>query len=277
MLGDAEIITITTTGDRGLGGLDKSRWVSELEESLRAGEIDLAVHSAKDLPGVQADGLELLGAPARASPEDVLCGATGLEKLPLGARVATSSLRRSAQLRAVREDLEVLPIAGNVETRIGKLSKEGLHAIVLARAGLERLGREDQVGAVLDLERFVPAPGQGTLALQGRAEDQSARAGAQAITDQLAFTCLLAERALAQALQASCHTPLGAHATTLDGRNLRLRGWVGLPDGSAWISDELEGDVGKPEALGARVGERMSAAGAEDLLRTAQEMAVGQG
>lgn len=278
--GDVEIVPMLTSGDRdgggGVNGDDKSRWVAELEAALLAGEIDLAVHSAKDLPGEQAPGLELLGAPARAGAEDVLCGVGKLEQLPQGARVGTSSLRRLAQLRAVREDLDVVAIRGNVDTRLSKLTDrdEDLRAIVLARAGLQRLGREREVGGVLDAERFVPAPGQGVLALQGRGDDERTRAAVQAITDADAFACLLAERALAHELGASCNTPLGAYAVPAGCGCLHLRAWVGLPDGSAWIGDQLLGGFYDSQELGRRVAERLLAVGAGEMLRRAEEMAA---
>ncbi len=167
-----------------------------------------------------------------------------------------------------------MPLAGNVDTRLRRLEDGELHAIVLARAGLARLGREDEIGAVLDLERFVPAPGQGVLALEGRTGDERARQAVAAITDADAFACLTAERAVAHALDATCHTPLGAHAVPAGGGRLHLRVWVGLPDGSAWTSDELLGDFHDPQALGLQVAERLQAAGAADLLRRAEEMAV---
>src|SRR5580704_6339709 len=291
-----ELVTIATSGDRGAPGGDKSRWVLELERALSAGEIDLAVHSAKDLPGELADGLALLGGPPRAAAEDVLCvreavsshptgpATTGagrpppqrgaLELLATGARVGTSSLRRAAQLRAVREDLEVVPVRGNVDTRLRKLREGDFDALVLARAGLARLGREAEVDAVLDPARFVPAPGQGTLALEGRAEDKRTREAVQAITDAKTFACLQAERAVAHALGASCHTPLGAHAVDYGCGCLHLRAWVGLPDGSAWVSDELLGGFYDPDALGRRVAERLRSAGADDLLSHAEELSV---
>ncbi|HEY7934943.1 MAG TPA: hydroxymethylbilane synthase [Solirubrobacteraceae bacterium] len=279
LLGAEEVVRIKTSGDGDPpvqpSAADKSRWVDGLERALATGEIDLAVHSAKDLPGELADGLALLGAPVRAAVEDVLCGAESLEELPAGARVGTGSVRRAAQLLAAREDLTVLALGGNVDTRLGKLGEEqrGLHAIVLARAGLVRLGREDEVSGVLDPERFVPSPGQGALALEGRADDTVTRAAVEAITDTAALECLLAERALARALGASCHTPLGAWARTV-GDGLELRAWVGLPDGSAWVGDVLEGERGDPEGLGQRVARRMTAVGAGKLLEDAEEMAL---
>jgi len=277
-----ELVTITTSGDStssqappGNAPADKSRWVDTIEAALLAGEIDLAVHSAKDVPGELAEGLALLGAPARVAAEDVLCGANALESLPEGARVGTSSLRRAAQLRATREDLRVVAIGGNVDTRLRRLGEEeDLDAIVLARAGLQRLGREEQAGAVLDPVRFVPAPGQGALALEGRAGDSAVEQAVRAVTDADTFACLRAERAVASALNASCRTPLGAHAVPAGCGCLNLRTWVGLPDGSAWVSDELLGGFYDPEALGRRVAERMLTAGAGELLRQAEEMAV---
>ena len=296
-----ELVTITTSGDGvddaeepaapGGAPADKSRWVDTIEAALLAGEIDLAVHSAKDVPGELADGLSLLGTPARVSAEDVLCGASGLDALSKGARVGTSSLRRAAQLRAVREDLQVVAIGGNVDTRLRRLDEQdrtgrgrkasaedsdedGLDAIVLARAGLLRLGREAEIGAALDPANFVPAPGQGALALEGRAGDGAVEEAVRAITDADAFASLRAERALASALGASCHTPLGAHAVPAGCGCLNLRAWVGLPDGSAWVSDELLGGFYDPEELGRRVAERMKAAGAEELLHQAEEMAI---
>jgi len=273
---ECEIVPIVTGGDRGSAAQDKSRWVAELEQALAAGEIDLAVHSAKDLPGELADGLSLHGAPARAAPEDVLCGVADLSALAPGARVGTSSIRRMAQLRAAREDLDVVAIRGNVDTRLGKLAQPGedLRAIVLARAGLQRLGREGELGGVLDPERFVPAPGQGVLALEGRTGDARTRAAVSAITDPDTLACLLAERALARELEASCHTPLGACAEAVGEDGLRLRAWVGLPDGSAWVSDELLGERSAPEALGREAAERLRSAGAAEMLRRAEQMAV---
>jgi hydroxymethylbilane synthase len=336
LLGDAEIVSTPRASHAGTGlsehtldstaaANDKSRWVRDLERELLAGRIDLAVHSAKDVPEELPSGLALLGAPARGPVEDVLCvaqqtatprrspspqhagepnGARPLATLELGARVGTSSLRRAAQLLAAREDLEVVPIVGNVDTRLHKLREhaDALDAIALARAGLQRLGREDEISAVLDPERFVPAPGQGTLALEGRAGDEHTRALARSISDAQSFACLLAEREVSRALGSSCHTPIGAYARIRDdeadgggadgggadgggadgggadgGGAMCLRAWVGLPDGSQWASDELMGDASDPEALGSAVALRMQAVGAGGLLRTAEEMVLARG
>ncbi|HEY1450109.1 MAG TPA: hypothetical protein VGF47_04090, partial [Solirubrobacteraceae bacterium] len=162
---------------------------------------------------------------------------------------------------------------GNVDTRLRKLGEGLFDAIVLARAGLQRLGRESEASAVLDVQRFVPAPGQGSLALQARAGDVATRGALAAVGDGGALACLLAERSLARALDASCNTPLGAYGVMAEGK-LHLRAWVGLPDGSAWIEDELSGDGGDPEVLGIAVGKRLLAAGAAEMLRRAERMAV---
>ncbi len=283
LLGGAEIVPIVTSGDLAAGPAgetgaeDKSRWVAELESALAAGDIDLAVHSAKDVPGELAQGLALLGAPARAAVEDVLCGASSLEELAPGARVGTSSIRRTAQLRSAREDLELVAIGGNVDTRLAKLADpgEGLQAIVLARAGLERLERGAEIGAPLDPARFVPAPGQGTLALEGRSGEAQIAQTVEAITDAETYACLLAERELAAELGASCHTPLGAYAVPAGCGCLHMRAWVGLPDGSSWIADELLGGFYDPRALGRDVARRMRSAGAAELLGEAEAAATG--
>jgi len=274
-----EVEVLRVSGDEGdtrgiaQAVMDKRRWVDTIEDALIDERIDLAVHSAKDVPGELADGLTLLGAPTRAAVEDVLCGTTDLDALPQGARVGTSSVRRTAQLRAAREDLEIVTLGGNVDTRLRKLAESELDAIVLARAGLQRLGREREIGAVLDPERFVPAPGQGVLALEGRVDDARAREAVEEIADADASACLLAERVVARELSATCHTPLGAYAAPVGRGCLHLRAWIGLPDGSAWVNDELLGSFHDHEALGRRVVERLNATGAGELLRRAEEMA----
>jgi hydroxymethylbilane synthase len=263
-LGGGELVEIVTAGDRGAPGGDKSRWVAELERALLDGEVDVAVHSAKDVPGDLADGLVIASVPERADPRDVLVGAASLEDLAQGARIGTSSLRRAAQLRAAREDLEVVAMRGNVDTRLRKLAEGEWKAIVLAVAGLERLGRAGVAGKVL--EDFVPAPGQGALALEARAEDTPTREALSAIDHEPSHATLRAERAFTRAVGASCHTPVGALA-----RDGALEAFAGLPDGSEWVRDRREGD--DPEALGREVAERMLAAGAGDILRRAEAVA----
>ncbi len=271
---EVEVVPVTTSGDRGETQEDKSRWVKELELALLAGELDLAVHSAKDVPGELPEGLALLGAPERVDPRDALCGSGSLAELAFGARVGTSSLRRCAQLRARREDLEVVALRGNVDTRLRKLREGDYAAIVLAHAGLARLGLGGEMGALLDL---VPAPGQGTLVLEGRAEDERARAAATAVSDPGVAACLGAERALVRELGASCHTPLGALAVEATEDTLVLSAWAGLPDGSTWVGDELRGRVDDPDALGRELGRRLRVAGAEEILAQAEALGARDG
>jgi hydroxymethylbilane synthase len=263
-----ELVTITTSGDRGVAAGDKSRWVSELERALLEERIDLAVHSAKDVPAELADELELVAIPERADPRDAICGAPSLDALAPGARVGTSSLRRAAQIRAARDDLDVVDVRGNVDTRLQKLAEGQFDALVIALAGLQRLGREREAGGVLD--DLVPAAGQGALALEARAGRLSPALLAR-VNDADAAACVAAERELTHALGASCNTPVGAHARPVDG-GLELSAWVGLPDGSAWLSDRLWGGL---DGTGRTVARRMLDAGAGELLRqAAREHAV---
>jgi hydroxymethylbilane synthase len=265
---DFEIVEITTLGDRGAATLDKSRWVSELEHQLLNGHIDIAVHSAKDVPTELPDGLELVAIPERAAAHDVLCGAPSLAALAPGSRVGTSSLRRAAQVRATRPDLQILELRGNVDTRLRKLAEGQVDAAVLAAAGLDRLGRSADAGG--PITEFVPAAGQGALALEA-CRGAIAPGVLTAVSDAEATACVTAERVLVHALGATCHTPVGAHARALDDGRLTVEAWVGLPDGSAWLRDEVTGDAGE---VGLACAERMLAAGAADLLRQAEQVAA---
>ncbi len=263
---DVELVPITTLGDRGAPVQDKSRWVSELERALLDGRIDIAVHSAKDVPTELDTGLELVAVPERADARDAICGAPSLQALATGARIGTSSLRRTAQLRALRPDLEIVALRGNVDTRLRKLAAGEADALVLAYAGLQRLGREDEAGALLDA--LVPAAGQGALVLEA-CTGAVARELLAAVIDPVTTACLDAERTLVHALGASCHTPVGAHAVAIDAEVVELTGWVGLPDGTAWLRDRVSGP---PAQAGLRCAERMLAAGARDLLAQAERL-----
>lgn len=277
---EVQIEVISVSGDAGGGSGaigDKSRWVDAIEQALQAGRVDLAVHSAKDVPGELGAGLALVGAPPRGDARDVLCGAGGLEALPPGALVGTSSVRRASQLLARREDLRVVALQGNVDTRLRRLADGDFDAIVLARAGLVRLGRESEAGVALSLEQCVPAPGQGILALEARADDDATLTAAGGISDPLTVAALAAERALVRALDASCRTPVGAHARVLDGdrggdRAIELSAYVGLPDGTQWARDVRVGLISAPSTLGRQVGDRLLACGARELLAQAEEM-----
>jgi hydroxymethylbilane synthase len=259
MLGGAELVEITTTGDRVRSAGDKSRFVKEIEEALLAGDVDLAVHSAKDVPGELPDGLEIAAVPERADPRDVLIGAESLGALAPGARIGTASIRRRSQLLALRDDLEIVELRGNVDTRLRKLEEEDYDAIVLAAAGLDRLGRGTKGARPLPV---TPAPGQGCLALQIRADDAETRAAVARVNDPLAFACLAAERDCVIALGATCDTPIGVLADCDDPKRIRIRAYAGSPDGSVWIRDELEGG---PDA-GRELAARMLSAGAAEIL-----------
>jgi hydroxymethylbilane synthase len=273
MLGcDFELVEIRTSGDEGgrkaADPGDKSRFVKEIEEALLAGEIDLAVHSAKDVPGQLPDGLAIVGVPAREDPHDALVGAASLDDLEDGAVVGTSSLRRRAQLLAARPDLEVRELRGNVDTRLRKLAEGGYDAVVLALAGLRRLGREHGA-APIPIGDLTPAPGQGCLALEARRDDARVGELAAAVTDAGALVRLTAERALVERLDATCHTPIGATADLGDD-GLLLAAFVGTPDGATWIRDAAIGGAAEPAMLGVAVGERLLAAGASEVLASSE-------
>lgn len=267
MLGGAELVEASSDGEPG----DKSRFVRGVERALLANEAELGVHSAKDLPGEMPEGLEIAAVPVREDPADVWIGAgDSLEDVPEGARVGTASLRRRAQLLATRPDLRVEDLHGNVDTRLRKLAEGELDAIVLAAAGLRRLGREDEIGFAIPVERMVPAAGQGALALQVRAEDVETSNAVMAINDLKAMRELTAERTVVALLEASCASPLGAHARC-EGERIAIDAFVGLPDGSEWVRDRLEGDAEQPTLAGAELVQRLLGAGAREILDRAEE------
>jgi hydroxymethylbilane synthase len=274
-LGGAEIVPIKTSGDPGKPGGDKARFVRAIEQALLIGEVDLGVHSAKDLPTDLPEGLEIAGVPERADPRDAFVGhVNSLGECPAGSRIGTSSLRRRAQILARRPDLEVVELRGNVDTRLGRLEAGDFDGLVLAAAGLHRLGRAEEMSFPIEPDELVPAPGQGALAIEARHSEDRPVTAAESITDRGALGTLTAERALVAALDASCNTPLGALATLEHGGLMRLRAFCGLPDGSEWLRDEMEVDASDPEGLGRALAERMKSAGAADLLKRAEAMAV---
>jgi hydroxymethylbilane synthase len=269
LLGGAELVEASSDGEPG----DKSRFVRGVERALLAGEAEVGVHSAKDLPGEMPEGLEIAAVPPREDPADVWIGAGGsLEGAPEGARVGTASLRRQAQLLAARPDLRVEELHGNVDTRLRKLAEGELDAIVLAAAGLRRLGREAEIGFRIPVEAMVPAPGQGTLVLQVRAGDEETTAAVSGVFDLDAARELTAERAAVRLLDASCTTPVGVFAR-VEGNGLEVEAFVGLPDGSEWLRDRIEADASEPAAAGVLLAERLLSAGARELLDRAEAMA----
>jgi len=267
LLGGAELVESSADG----GVEDKARFVRGVEQVLLEGRAEIGVHSAKDVPAEMPDGLMIAAVPAREDPRDVWIGAgSSLDDIPEGARVGTASLRRSAQLLAARPDLNVTELHGNVDTRLRRLAEGKLDAIVLAAAGLRRLGRADEASFAIPVQRMTPAAGQGALVLQTRATDEDAAATAAAIGDGKALRELTAERATVALLEASCATPIGVHAT-VDGEQIEVEAFVGLPDGSEWIRDSVEGDAEEPAVAGALLAERLLGAGARDILDRAEQ------
>ena len=267
---ECRIHIITTTGDRvqdrrldSVGG--KGAFLKEIEEAMLAGEVDLAVHSLKDVPTGLPDGLGLCAILERADPRDVLVSARGTRfaDLPGGSVIGTSSLRRQCQVRALRPDLEVTDLRGNVDTRIRKLRDGRCDAIVLALAGLERLGRAGEATEVLDPATFIPAPGQGAITLECRSDDSAVAAMVAPLHHSPTAREVEAERALLRLLGGGCNVPIGAHATT-HGDELQLTAFVGRADGSSLVRSERRGT--DPAALGRAVADDLLARGAEALL-----------
>ncbi|HET8814206.1 MAG TPA: hydroxymethylbilane synthase [Solirubrobacterales bacterium] len=267
-LGGAELVEASSDGEPG----DKSRFVRGVERLLLAEEAEIGVHSAKDLPGTMPEGLEIAAVPAREDPADIWIG-TGdsLEDVPEGARVGTASLRRRAQLLAIRPDLQIEELHGNVDTRLCKLEEGELDAIVLAAAGLRRLGREGEIAFPIPVDRMVPAAGQGALALQVRAEDEPTIETATTINDLRAMRELTAERTVVALLEATCASPLGVHASCERDR-VFIDAFVGLPDGSEWLRDRFEAPAEEPALAGAELVQRLLGAGAREILDRAEEM-----
>jgi hydroxymethylbilane synthase len=268
---EVELRVITTTGDRlldrrleSVGG--KGAFLKEIEEAMQAGEVDLAVHSLKDVPTALPDGLSLCAVLDRADPRDALLS-TGprLLELPPGATVGTTSLRRQALLRALRPDLVLADLRGNVDTRIKRLREGRFDAVLLAMAGLSRLGRADEVTEVLDPREFVPAPGQGAIALECRDGDRQVREAVAPLDHAPTARAVAAERAFLQALGGGCNVPLGAHAFAAVSGTLDLVGFVAGPDGAGLLRGERRGS--DPAALGRALGEDLLARGAATVGR----------
>jgi hydroxymethylbilane synthase len=266
-------VEMSTEGDRFLsaplsavGG--KGLFVKEIEQALIDERADLAVHSLKDMTSVLPPGLLLAAVPTREDPRDAFCSPRGLrlESLPQGARVGTSSLRRSCLLRAWRPDLEIVSLRGNVQTRLARTRELELAGAVLAYAGLRRLGLESEVTEVLSVERSLPAVGQGVLAIECREADARVRGLLQALEDGTTRSAVRAERALLARLEGGCTVPLAGYAT-VEGDEVHLRGMVGRPDGTRVVSGERRGPVAEAQALGEALAEELLSRGAGEILR----------
>ncbi len=265
----ASLHVITTTGDRAHAGRleavgGKGAFLKEIEDALLAGEVELAVHSLKDVPAALPQGLVLTAVLERADPRDALLSSGArLDELEAGSTVGTTSLRRRSLVAALRPDLALQDLRGNVDTRLRRLREGHFDAILLAMAGLVRLGRADEVTEILDPRRFVPAPGQGAIALECREADSAMRDLAGRLDHPATARAVSAERAFLACLGGECNVPLGAHAFT-HGDELELVAFVGAPDGSALVRAERRGS--DPGALGRALAEDMLARGARSLI-----------
>jgi hydroxymethylbilane synthase len=269
---ETELVPVVTEGDRRrdvatteLGG--KGVFTAAVQQAVLDGRADLAVHSAKDLPALQAPGLVLAAVPERADPRDVLVAGhvvAGLDDLPAGATVGTGSPRRVALLRWLRPDLEVLPIRGNVDTRLRKVRSGELDAVVLAAAGLDRLGLAEEPAAPLDPELFTPAPGQGCLAVEAREEDTRVLGLVSAITHRPSRVALRAERTFLAALGGSCTLPAGA-ILSARANGIEIQGFLSAADGKGLIRERLAGPRDDPESLGQVLATRLLAACAPEV------------
>jgi hydroxymethylbilane synthase len=277
-----ELVPMTTQGDRvqdralaEVGG--KGLFVKELEVAMQEGRADIAVHSMKDVPSELPPGFCITAVLPRANPRDAFISRkyASFAALPDGARVGTSSPRRQAQLRHARRDLRLELLRGNVDTRLRRLDEGGLDAILLACAGLERLGIGHHVTEQLDLELSLPAVGQGVIGIECREDDDSSRCALAALHHEDTFTRLRAERAFAATLGGSCHSPIAAHAT-LDQGVLTVRGFIGAPEGDETYRDRISGAPADAESLGRALAARMQSSGAEALLERLRREAAAQ-
>jgi hydroxymethylbilane synthase len=266
------LVPMTTQGDRILdralaevGG--KGLFIKELELAIAEGRADIAVHSMKDVPSDLPAGMTLAAMLPRADPRDAFVSLrhTSFASLPNGARVGTSSLRRQSQLKHARPDLELVALRGNVDTRLRKLEEGQYDAIILAAAGLIRLGLERRITHYFEPEQSAPAVGQGIVGIECRADDERSIELARALNDAVAWQCCAAERAFAQRLQGSCQSPIAGYAE-IRGEQLQLRGVVGSPDGRELYRGSNSGSIADAAVLGVALAERLLAAGAQQLL-----------
>ena len=269
---DVQLVPMTTRGDQILdtalskaGG--KGLFVKELEQAMLENRADLAVHSMKDVPAQQPEGLELIAFLEGEDPRDAFVSNlyAKLEELPQGAQVGTSSLRRQTQLATHRPDLKIGLLRGNVGTRLRRLDEGRFDAILLACAGLRRLGLGDRIRESLDVEHFIPAIGQGVIGIEARCGDARTRDLVSVLHDPTSHIRLRAERALNARLGGSCQVPVAGHAI-VDGEQLRMQALIGSPDGSRSVRDRIEGSCRDAETLGVQLAERLLAQGGREIL-----------
>jgi hydroxymethylbilane synthase len=267
-----ELVRIKTKGDRILdsplsqiGG--KGLFVKEIEEALLRKEVDLAVHSIKDVPADLPEGLRIMVYPKREDPRDAFISLNykRLSDLPQGASLGTGSLRRSAQLLALRPDLRIIAMRGNVDTRLAKLETGDLHAIILASAGLNRLGLSNRIGSMLSTDELLPAIGQGALGLEMREDDEEQFALLHFLNDPITELTVRAERSFLKKLEGGCQVPIAGYAR-LNNDNLHLQGMVAELDGTKIIKDEISSTKEQPEEIGVMLAEKLLRAGADKIL-----------
>ena len=276
---EVELEIIHTTGDKitdvplamvgTKGGLGKGIFTKEIEEALAAGRVDLAVHSLKDLPTELPPGFEIAAITERQDPRDAFCSRhyASFQELPQKARVGTSSLRRQAQLKAVRPDLDIHPLRGNVDTRLRKLEQGEYDAIILASAGLKRLGKTELVKQIIPAEIMCPAAGQGALGIEIRLGDSATRDHLAFLNDSAARAATTCERALLNSLGGGCQVPIGAFAEMKNGK-LHLESIVADPDGSKLLRDSRDGTIEDAEQLGNAAGAALLARGGDKILES---------
>jgi hydroxymethylbilane synthase len=274
---EVEIEIIHTTGDKitdvplamvgTKGGFGKGIFTKEIEEALAAGRVDLAVHSLKDLPTELPPGFEIAAITERQDPRDAFCSRkyAKIEDLPKGARVGTSSLRRQAQLKAIRPDLNIHSLRGNVDTRLRKLEQGEYDAIILAASGLKRLGKTELIKQIIPAEIMCPAAGQGALGIEIRLGDVATGQHLEFLNDAAARTATTCERALLNRLGGGCQVPIGAFAEIRNGK-LHLDAIVADPDGSKLLRESRDGNLHDPEKLGSTVGETLLRRGGDEIL-----------
>jgi hydroxymethylbilane synthase len=266
---ECRIEIIQTSGDKFQTGPlkevgNKGLFTKEIEEALLDGRVDLAVHSLKDMPTALAQGLSITATPEREDPRDVIIGSR-LNDLGSGARIGTGSLRRMAQLAALRPDVTIEPVRGNVDTRIRKLDEGQFHAIVLAAAGLNRLGWAHRIAEYLPVDAMCPAVGQGALAIETRSDGGDAAQVVRELDHAPTHACIRAERAVLEQLGGGCQVPVGAHAVIADSR-LHLRAIVISPDGKTLVRRESAGTPGDAARIGSQLGRELLDAGAREIL-----------
>jgi len=274
-----EVKIIRTTGDDVLDVSlakigDKGLFTRQIEAELLSGEIDLAVHSLKDLQTEQPEGLTIGAVCKREKPNDVLISREGktLDELPQGAKVATGSLRRRSQLLAYRPDLEIVDIRGNLNTRFRKFDESDLYAMILAYAGIERLGMGERISEIIPTDVLIPAVGQGSIAVEIRENDNDVAAIVARVDDAETRQCVMAERALLRRLEGGCQVPIGAYATVED-ETLTLDGIVGSLDGKRIFRETRSGQASEPEQLGEYVAQTLLDQGADSVLKESRAAA----